>query len=86
MAEREAFDAVAYKNAFTKEKYDRVSLVLLGKGRKEELQAHVKKYGYKSLNDWINIAIREKIERDTAADPVAAAQVDVNNSDGTITD
>lgn len=61
------FDAVAYKNQYTKDKYDRVSLVLLGKGKKKELIEHIKKYhGKMSLNEWINLAIGEKLEREIA--------------------
>ena len=63
------FNPTKFKNAYTKEKYDRVSLVLLGKGKKQELQDHIKAYYGKdmSLNEWINRAIKEKMERDQKA-------------------
>ena len=52
-----------YKNDYAKNNYDRIALSV-NKGVKEELQSHCSKYGYKSLNDFINKAINEKIARD----------------------
>lgn len=52
-----------YKNNYAKNNYDRIALSV-NKGKKEELKVHCSKYGYKSLNDFINKAIDEKIERD----------------------
>ena len=52
-----------YKNNYQKNNYDRIALQV-DKGKKEELKIHCSKYSYKSLNDFINIAINEKITRD----------------------
>ena len=52
-----------YKNNYQKNNYDRIALQV-DKGKKEELKIHCSKYGYKSLNDFINKAINEKIARD----------------------
>lgn len=52
-----------YKAKYIENNYERF-LVTVKKGRKSELQIHIKQYGYKSLNNFINIAINEKIERD----------------------
>lgn len=52
-----------YKNEFLKNNYDQVRFTVK-KGKKEELKEHCSKYGYKSVNDFINKAVNEKIERD----------------------
>lgn len=57
------FNKVKYDNDFQKNNYDRINL-LVKKGKKEELKAHCRKFGYKSLNDFINKAVNEKIARD----------------------
>ena len=46
-----------------KDRYERIQLVV-PKGRKETIQAHAKLHD-KSLNAFINRAIKETIERDT---------------------
>lgn len=57
------FNKVKYDNDFQKNNYDRINL-LVKKGKKEELKIHCSKFGYKSLNDFINKAVNEKIARD----------------------
>lgn len=57
------FDKVKYDNEFIKNSYDQVRF-LVKKGKKQELQEHIKKFGYKSVNSFINDAVNEKIERD----------------------
>ena len=52
-----------YKNNYQKNNYDRIALQV-NKGMKEELKIHCSKFGYKSLNNFINEAISEKITRD----------------------
>jgi len=52
-----------YKNEFLKNNYDQVRFTVK-KGKKEELKEHCSKFGYKSLNDFINKAVNEKIKRD----------------------
>ncbi|MCD8189500.1 MAG: hypothetical protein LUD78_04655 [Clostridiales bacterium] len=54
-----------YANEYVKEKYDRVSLILKPKGKKEQVQAHAKKRG-ESVNSFIARAIDETMERDNA--------------------
>lgn len=48
----------SYKNNFMKENYDRVLLVL-PKGKKEEITKYYKKAGYKSFNQYINTLIEQ---------------------------
>lgn len=57
------FNPTNYKNEFTKEKYDRVSLVL-PKGEKERLKAHADKYDGGSLNAFLKRAIELTIKSD----------------------
>ena len=52
-----------YKNNFIKNNYDRINIPFK-KGTKDILNKHIKEYGYKSLNNFINEAINEKIARD----------------------
>lgn len=52
-----------YKNEFLKNNYDQVRFTVK-KGKKEELKEHCSKFGYKSVNDFINQAVNEKIARD----------------------
>ncbi|MBR2906824.1 MAG: Arc family DNA-binding protein [Clostridia bacterium] len=61
MDEKE-FNQIAYQNAFNKEKYDRVGL-MLPKGEKDKLRSHAAKNG-ESLNAFIIRAIRETMERE----------------------
>lgn len=56
----EKFDATKYKNAFQKEKYDRI-IVNVPKGKKEFIEAEAKRQGYKSLNAFVVDAINEKM-------------------------
>ena len=55
------FDSVKYKNDFNREKYDIVN-VTMPKGFKEQIAAAAKAAGYKSRNEFIMAAIREKME------------------------
>lgn len=57
------FNKVKYDNDYIKNNYDQVRFTVK-KGKKEELKIHCSKFGYKSLNDFINQAVNEKIERD----------------------
>lgn len=57
----EKFDSVKYKNEFNREKYDIVN-VTMPKGFKDEIAAAAKAAGYKSRNEFIMAAIREKME------------------------
>ena len=52
------------KNKYNAKAYDRIALQVK-KGRKDILKAHAEQHG-ESLNGFINKAIDEKIERDTA--------------------
>ena len=52
-----------YKNAFNREHYDRLGVMLL-KGRKKEIEAHIDKTNDKSVNAFVNRAISETMERD----------------------
>ena len=56
--------ATRAKNKWQKQNIDRVNLTM-PKGRKEILQAHAEARG-ESLNGFINRAIQEAIERDSA--------------------
>lgn len=57
------FNKVKYDNDYIKNNYDQVRFTVK-KGKKEELKIHCSKFGYKSLNDFINKAVNEKIARD----------------------
>lgn len=57
------FNKVKYDNDYIKNNYDQVRFTVK-KGKKEELKIHCSKFGYKSLNDFINRAVSEKIARD----------------------
>ena len=57
------FNKVKYDNDYIKNNYDQVRFTVK-KGKKEELKIHCSKFGYKSVNDFINQAVNEKIERD----------------------
>lgn len=52
-------------NKYVKENYDRIN-VNMPKGRKDEVKAHAETQG-ESLNAFINRAILETMERDTAS-------------------
>ncbi|MBE6933563.1 MAG: hypothetical protein E7462_00685 [Ruminococcaceae bacterium] len=53
-----------YRNKWIAEKLDRVNLTMT-KGKKEVIQTHAATIGM-SVNAYINAAIDEKIERDSA--------------------
>lgn len=50
-----------YKNKFAKENYDRVLLVL-PKGKKEEITKYYQEKGYKSFNQYINELIKRDMQ------------------------
>ena len=52
-----------YNNNYKKTNYDRIT-ILAKKGKKKEIETHIADFGYKSMNDFINKAVDEKIERD----------------------
>ena len=56
------FDSIKYKNDFNRQNYDIVN-VTMPKGFKEQLAAAAKAAGYKSRNEFIMAAIKEKMER-----------------------
>lgn len=51
-----------YKNEFTRNNYDRLS-IFVPKGRKSAMEEHYKAKGYKSLNAYINSLIQADMER-----------------------
>ena len=51
----------AYKNQFIKEKYDRVNLTL-PKGMKAVLDQYQADHGYRSLNEFIQEAIKKAMQ------------------------
>lgn len=51
-----------YKNRYEAEKYDRI-ILLVKKGKKEELKKMASENGYKSLNSFITDAIEEKVKQ-----------------------
>lgn len=55
-------EAYKYINSYQKEKYDRIT-ILRKPGEKEKLAAIAKEKGYKSVNEFINACIDEKINR-----------------------
>ena len=56
------FDQIKYQNEFKKKNYDRFELVMQ-KGQKEVVKQRAKAAG-KSLNEYINNAIAEKMAKD----------------------
>ena len=58
-----SFNKTKYNNNFQKNNYDRV-IFFVNKGKKEEFKEHCNKFGYKSLNSFVNEAVQEKIQRD----------------------
>ena len=61
------FDQQKYVNDYCKEKYDRC-IFNVPKGKKAVIEAHRKKKGYKSLNQYVN----DLIDTDLRADEQAA--------------
>ena len=53
----------AVKNRYNSKVYDRINLTVK-KGNKEALQAVAESIGIKSVNEFINLAIEEKIKRE----------------------
>lgn len=58
----EKFDQIAYQDSYNKENYDRIYL-RVPKGQKEIIRAVAKAAG-KSVNEYINNAISEKMKED----------------------
>lgn len=54
--------AFAYINNYQKQNYDRIT-ILVPKGRKEELTKISKENGYRTLTEFINTCVKEKLER-----------------------
>ncbi len=54
--------AFEYINQYQKEKYDRITIIRK-KGDKEELTALAKEKGYRTLTEFINACIDEKVRR-----------------------
>lgn len=54
--------ATKAKNKYNAKAYDRLT-VLVKAGEKESIKAEAERQGYKSLNDFINAAIKEKIQK-----------------------
>lgn len=52
-----------YANEYIKDNYDKVSLLLKPKGKKDEVKAHAKSQG-ESVNGFIARAIDEQMKRD----------------------
>lgn len=57
------FNKVAYNNEFISKAYDRINLTV-PKGEKEKIKAHADKYDNKSVNGFIQRAIKETMQRD----------------------
>lgn len=72
MAYKNKSDATAYQNKFIAKAYDRVNLTM-PKGKKEIVQACAEAEG-ESVNAYINKAIDQRMERDGARGPQAAAE------------
>ena len=55
-------EAYAYINKYQKEKYDRIT-ILRKRGEKERLTAIAKDKGYRTVTEFINACIDEKLNR-----------------------
>lgn len=62
MQKAEKFDQVAYQNKYISEKYDRINLTM-PKGGKDIIKEQAAAAG-ESVNEYINRAIRERMERE----------------------
>lgn len=62
--EKKPFDSVKYKNDFNRQNYDSF-LITVPKGYKEIITEAAKAAGYKSRNEFVLAAIREKLEQNT---------------------
>lgn len=51
-----------YKNKYNKEKYDRLNIQVT-KGKRDIINEHWKKEGYKSLNEYVNCLIKKDMEK-----------------------
>lgn len=59
--------STAAQNRYIAKKYDRINLTV-DKGEKEKITAHADRHG-ESVNGFINRAIKETMERDSAKTP-----------------
>jgi hypothetical protein len=62
MAYAEKKDAYNYVNSYTKGKYDRIT-ILRPKGQREKLKAVAMLKGYRSVNEFINACVDEKLNK-----------------------
>lgn len=63
MGSNKEFDQLQYQNEYNKQNYDRIT-IMVPKGDKERITAAAKAAGYKSRNEFILAAIREKMGKD----------------------
>lgn len=56
------FNQIQYQNEYNKQKYDRIT-IMVPKGMKEQIEESMKAAGFKSRNEFIMAAIREKMEK-----------------------
>lgn len=72
-----AFNQYQYQNEYNKEKYDRVNITF-PKGKKELIEKHWKKKGYKSLNTYINELINKDMDLNTEKHPESIGGVQLH--------
>lgn len=65
MTKEKRFNKTAYQNEFISKSYDRINLTV-PKGQKEAIKEHAKKRDQGSVNAFIQRAIKETMERETA--------------------
>lgn len=66
-------EAYAYINQYQKQKYDRIT-ILRKSGEKEQLTKMSKALGYRTLTEFINSCIDERIEKLTSDQPTQAPE------------
>lgn len=66
-------EAYAYINQYQKQKYDRIT-ILRKSGEKEQLTKLSKALGYRTLTEFVNSCIDERIEKLTAEQPTQAPE------------
>lgn len=57
-----ATSATKAKSKYNAKAYDRIAIYLKA-GEKESIKAEAERQGYNSINDFVNAAIKEKIEK-----------------------
>ena len=60
---KQGTSATRAKNRYNSKNYDRIAVVVPS-GEKEKISQYAKEHGFKSTNDFIVTAIREKQERE----------------------